>query len=414
MMDLSAKETSPGQVLLSLGQLDEARIFAIGASYSNIDPQLKQAILLLSKLSFLSVVGKDGMMQFATQVDEDSEEMNFLRQCAASNAFQDNVAVVASFVRRNDPAFVAILTLVQPLLERTEVLLSLGGDDRLTIDFNGLKINKYFSSTLPRPGMVRRGSCTCSTITGKDYLAADALRLRLLTQVLTHAHAHSQLSSIEAKTVVGVEAAVAAVLSDVDQDLRVRLRTALGLAPGAAELVLFPSGSDAELLPLVLALARAGSEGVVYNFLTAAGEVGSGTPNAAGGRHFSALSPRGSHPYPHLSGMQTNNGLLRGWEKHGEKDKERVVVVQYKPRAGDGSVDFQEARLVADVCARLAAGEGSEVDQGARQSSRNVAVLHVVCGSKTGLVCPSQATIDVLKAQWGDRLVVVVDACQVS
>lgn len=44
-----------------------------------------------------------------------------------------------------------------------EVLLSQGGDDRLVLDSN--MMNKYLSSTTPRPDVLRRGSCTCSTIT---------------------------------------------------------------------------------------------------------------------------------------------------------------------------------------------------------------------------------------------------------
>lgn len=44
-----------------------------------------------------------------------------------------------------------------------EFLLSQGGDDRLVLDRN--MINKYLSSTMPRPDVLRRGSCTCSTIT---------------------------------------------------------------------------------------------------------------------------------------------------------------------------------------------------------------------------------------------------------
>lgn len=47
----------------------------------------------------------------------------------------------------------------------TEQLLSLGGDDRLTIDAN--HTNKYFSSTFPAQDLIARGSCTCSTVTAE-------------------------------------------------------------------------------------------------------------------------------------------------------------------------------------------------------------------------------------------------------
>jgi hypothetical protein len=78
-------------------------------------------------------------------------------------------------------------------------------------------------------------------------------------------------------------------------DIRSRLLSVLGLnkvyndishaesiKTGEAGLILFPSGSDAEFLPLVTALIRAKGCGVVYSYVTAAGEVGSGTPNASG------------------------------------------------------------------------------------------------------------------------------------
>ena len=68
-----------------------------------------------------------------------------------------------------------------------------------------------------------------------------------------------------------------------------RLKTVLGFTKGAShELVMFPSGSDAEFLPLAVALARShtlslqrstGAAAKVFNFVLAAGEVGSGTPN---------------------------------------------------------------------------------------------------------------------------------------
>ena len=54
------------------------------------------------------------------------------------------------------------------------------------------------------------------------------------------------------------------------------------------QLVTFPSGSDAEFLPLAVALLRShtltikatgANHAKVFNFVLAAGEVGSGTPN---------------------------------------------------------------------------------------------------------------------------------------
>jgi hypothetical protein len=71
-------------------------------------------------------------------------------------------------------AFEESLTKILYYLKSPELFLSMGGDDRLTLQVNqahpeGLKLNKYFSSTFPRADIIRRGSCTCSTGTGEDY-----------------------------------------------------------------------------------------------------------------------------------------------------------------------------------------------------------------------------------------------------
>jgi hypothetical protein len=128
----------------------------------------------------------------------------------------------------------------------------------------------------------------------------------------------------------------------------------------------------------------------VYNYVTAAGEVGSGTPNAAGGRHFSPLSPKGH--------MQQNNGFLDGIPPRENGDS--IVVVSFKPRSKDGLVDFKEEKLVTDIRFKL------------DQCKESIAVLHIVCGSKTGLVYPSLRTVDTLQREYQNRVVVVVDACQ--
>ena len=461
-------EHSPITTLCTMvGILDESQLFPAGMI---IDPKLRLAMILVSSCSFFSVLGSDAKKVFLLETSsQQSTTTTHLRNILASqNTFSKYSGIAVSmFVDAHDMNLMNVVLALEPLLERTEMLLSLGGDDRLTIDFNGTKINKYFSSTLPRAEMIRRGSCTCSTITWNDYHLAEELRYRLVQAVLTHASEHvihMQTTSVEA-----VNNAIAQVIGATNDDIRVRLGCVLGLTPSTAEIVLFPSGSDAELLPLILALIRTQQtstdttihptqpqtqpvppNGCVYNYVMAAGEVGSGTPNAAGGRHFSPMSPKSSHPYPILDtssdvendgdnddskrisalvpGLgsvtppqpQVNNGLLRGWEgmikeangsaNNKGRSENAIVVVQYKPRTAEGDVDFQEQQLIADIRTKLGPGPGpspcldaSELDGGKsnttttanssniiNHNSNNVCVLHVVCGSKTGLVCPSQ------------------------
>ena len=148
----------------------------------------------------------------------------------------------------------------------------------------------------------------------------------------------------------------------------------------------------------------------VYNYVTAAGEVGSGTPSAASGRHFSPLAPRGNHqqnnglleqsPLAPRGNHQQNNGLLEEEQTPHRNNHSSVVLVSYKARRGDGSVDFREKDLAIDIRLKLS------------KSDKNIAVLHIVCGSKTGLVYPSLSTVKMLQTEFGSRLVVVVDACQ--
>ena len=148
----------------------------------------------------------------------------------------------------------------------------------------------------------------------------------------------------------------------------------------------------------------------VYNYVTAAGEVGSGTPSAASGRHFSPLAPRGNHqqnnglleqsPLAPRGNHQQNSGLLEEEQTPHRNNHSSVVLVSYKARRGDGSVDFREKDLAIDIRLKLS------------KSDKNIAVLHIVCGSKTGLVYPSLSTVKMLQTEFGSRLVVVVDACQ--
>jgi hypothetical protein len=94
------------------------------------------------------------------------------------------------------------------------------------------------------------------------------------------------------------------VLMEENDDIRRRLHAALHVSPDIASIILFPSGSDAELVPTVSALIRSYSlsctsnkseEEVigrtkVFSFVCGAGEVGSGTAKASGAKHFSNVS----------------------------------------------------------------------------------------------------------------------------
>lgn len=142
----------------------------------------------------------------------------------------------------------------------TAAILASGGDDRQTVTSNGL--NKYFTSTFPRD-IIGRGSCTCSNVSSEGFLIAETAKLDLL-KVLLKANSDDSRNC---------------EFDSANQSIIQRLKV---LFQCSGEIVLFPSGSDAEYLPTLLALIRSrlllavktSYVGVkVFNNVIAAGEV---------------------------------------------------------------------------------------------------------------------------------------------
>eukprot|EP01036_Dinobryon_divergens_P025179 gene25179-33702_t len=352
--------------------------------------KLQKFINFISKQSFLRTITSENLRVSDVDITK-SDSFSKLNNRAYGNKILRLQALRDFFPDVND--FPEDVDALLSLLKCTELFLSIGGDDRLTIN-NETQMNKYLSSTVPRRQYptIRRGSCTCSTITEADYDHADALRGELLQEVLTQRPFTADL-----------------ILQKFDDSMQVviqRLKVVLGFTAGVShELVMFPSGSDAEFLPLAVALARShslslskqfkqatGVAAKVFNFVLAAGEVGSGTPNASWGRHFSPFAPRGDD--------QQNGGVLDGLSK------DSVELIQLKPRDANGEVAFNEDALIDQV--RQVLSKSSDESDG----PIGVAVVHLVCGSKTGLVYPSLATISLLREEWGPRVLVVADCCQ--
>jgi hypothetical protein len=74
--------------------------------------------------------------------------------------------------------------------------------------------------------------------------------------------------------------------------------------------------------------------------------------------------------------------------------------------ARGGELDVGRGKSDYDAIVEAKAREALASDPAA------VVVLHTVAGSKTGLVMPSPAVADTLTAEFGDRVVSVLDACQ--
>lgn len=188
-------------------------------------------------------------------------------------------------------------------------------------------------------------------------------------------------------------ASLSDILSAESMKVTNRLKAALSLPETACEIVLFPSGSDAEYLPILMASARRARlslRGPVYNVVVAGGEVGSGTDLAAGGKHYSSLS---------CTGISATGSVRAGDYLRGFCSSDSMLVHIAARDAQSGTLTHDDV-VVDKVCGIL------------QSDASAVAILHVVCGSKSGAQLPSWDCVNTLTEKFGERLLVVVDACQ--
>ncbi len=159
------------------------------------------------------------------------------------------------------------------------------------------------------------------------------------------------------------------------QDQRERLATYLDL-PKGTEIILCPSGSDAEYIPIAIARALHPEKGII-NGITQLNEIGAGSAPASTGLFFSKYAPfLGDHGLDRLDGFDGIDGIVISAR---EKDGEVV-------NASDKMEEFCNESL----------------------DSKLYPIVHGVFGGKTGLrdeVMPGSL-------QNGELTMGVVDACQ--
>jgi len=279
------------------------------------------------------------------------------------------------------------------LPEILEQLLRSGGDDRLVMDPK-TGMNKYHTPTRPCEG-VHRSSCTSNVPTraafdrGLDILRRLVMEFRALEQ-----------------QVPGTYNSPEELFVWLLRDVRERLRSIFHLNLKDS-ISLFPSGTDAELMPALLAIARCLSTlsnpqddssmtPRVFSLVTAAGEVGSGTRNAAMGLHFSKLLPSG------------RKVTQCGQENHVFDIPDNTFVAHEMPLRSDDGTCRPQADLDHDVEELVQRA----LETGDGQGRFDCAVVHMVVGSKTGQCVPSSDCMDRLAAKYENRIVAVVDACQ--
>src|SRR5579871_1852668 len=244
-----------------------------------------------------------------------------------------------------------------------DALLRAGGDERLAlVGRSGLNI--YGCKPAPRPEANCFSSSTASSISGAAYLRARAAQEKLVEQASVDGSPESFASQIE--------------------QARHTLRSCLGLEESGAEIIFAPSGTDAQLLAVLLAQLIVGTP--VTSVVVGADQTGSGTAYTAIARHFGTRTARG-------------RSVWKGEAvAPGAREIEKIDV----PFSDESGV-FRPADEM-DRCVWQAVGDaiagGSKV------------ILLAMNASKFGWRAPSDECLARISANWPGEVQIVLDACQ--
>jgi len=237
-----------------------------------------------------------------------------------------------------------------------EAWLTTGGDDRSLI-LEGSGANKYhIKPQAIEKTDIFRGSCTGNPPTTRGYAAAKKLF-------------EERLNGVQ-----GPELDL--TLRDVFATQRYRLGVLLNL-PRGAEVILCPSGSDAEYIPLAIAKTLR-PNAVIKNGVTQLNEIGAGTAPAAVGEYFSTHAPF----IGELNGLEILDGFS-GFDG---------PVISARTKDGEVIDASHEMNIFKEECIK----------------NNHYPILHGVFGGKTGIrdnEMPS--SLDEGKTSLG-----IVDACQ--
>lgn len=237
---------------------------------------------------------------------------------------------------------------------RLAAALTSGGDARIRLDENGR--NQYHATILPT-GALAYGSSTISSISDHAF---DTLIGRW----------HHRLDRPVA----------ADDYADALAVLRCKLVETFG--HGDTDVVFAASGTELEFV----GLAAACDGRPISAILLGRDEVGSGCIHSAAGRFFTNETATGAR----VVAQAPIDPAFAGTE---------LVDVAVRDTAGQP----RASRTVADDL-------GTAAEQAIARGRHPV--VHVVHGSKSGLTLPAVADVERLAAAFGDRMTIVVDACQ--
>ena len=259
--------------------------------------------------------------------------------------------------------------LAQELAAPLETLLCQGGDSRLRL-LPDTGLNSYGVPPRPRPEAIHFSSSTASAISDYGFLYAERLRRELLQAVDDNTASDAGDASLWLRRLADATGRELCLLLGLDED--------------GADLHLAASGTDTELVAVMLALA-ADAEVPLTNILISPQESGRGVALAAKGCYFDDAT---------ATGLKVSKGAS-AWPER------RIQVAEIAVRDATGWVRSDEA-MDADF-----------VQAGAAALARGERVLaHVLWSSKTGLMAPSRAAVDQLVALAPQRVDVVIDTCQ--
>jgi hypothetical protein len=250
------------------------------------------------------------------------------------------------------------MTPIADKLHPATQLMTEGGDERIRLD-PATGLNRYHSAPAPSR-LLAFASSTANDISP----AAFARTKGVLAEIGPEPSAALYAERLEA--------------------LRGRIRRAYGIEEDVA-IVFAPSGTDLEYVALACDAGRA--PGGVHNILLGADEVGSGCIYSAHGLYFAKTTALGlaTEPGTPVAGL---GGV-------------HVDLVDIPVRDKGGKV-----RPSAEIAVWMA-----DAITAAHAASRHV-LLHIVHGSKTGLILPSVCDIDRLREDHEGRMTLAVDACQ--
>lgn len=279
---------------------------------------------------------------------------------------EEVVAWQRSRIENLSDSFVALGTSparVVELWNSVEELLISGGDSRLAIDHR-TGFNKYGTTPCPRPEVVHFSSSTASSISDYGFMYCDMLRRDLLAAMLREELSPKELRG-RAVDAIAIE-----------------LLDLLALSTLEADVALAPSGTDTEMLAVLVSVAAGGP---LTNILIAPEETGRGVREAGAGKYFDSLA---------ASGQPIQKGQS-AWPQANI----RVVEV---PIRDENAAPRTESAVSADI--------RHEIEKALAQHNR--VLLHLLASSKTGLNSPSEEAVVELSQLAPNSIDVVVDACQ--